>query len=848
MASRPQASDQGLLSLAVRAGRLEPGQRDAFLRRELEDRPELLEQAESLVRLLEEATCAPTVARAGEAVSALPTIPGFELNELVGHGGMGSVYRARQLHPDREVAIKLIRADLMSAEARQRLVQEADLLGRLNHPSIARIHAAGTVDSAAGAQPWLAMELIDGLPLDAYLQSRSLSNREVIELIGAIADGVAHAHQQGVIHRDLKPANVLVDEAGHPHVLDFGVARLTDVDPGQASTLIQTGELVGTLGYMAPEQIDGRADTRSDIHALGVMLYQAFAGRLPIVLTGLSLIDALARLAQDEPDPLRRLRPDLDPELDALVMQALARDPDERYASVAQFREDMQRWLDHRPLLARSPGRWRRARLFVRRHRLGVGAAAAVGLAVLTGTALAVHFAWRESQARFEAELRAEQLSAVNQFIRDMLLAADPDNTLGERVTLVEALNEAARMLPLDQQMDPLVRAELHRTMGSILLNLGRTEDGSEQLDFANAIFLDHPGAPGQEPDLARIEQARAALEAGGIEAALELTGQLESRMQSYPRGHHVRNHWVAVRTRALLDAGQLDLAESLVGAQAAEAEEVLGASHNDTLVLKNSLAVIAARRGDHARELSIAQSIVDGRIDRFGSDHPQTLSAMNNLASALTNAGRIEAADALVRDTLARRQRVLGEEHPSTIVSRNNLAALLIMQGQAEAAEPEARAVLDWNERRLGPLHPNTLTARNILAFLLEDQGRLDEAEPLYREVLSRVQASDDDGLRTQMLGVANNLGMLLLNRGQPEAAVTEFELLLQEAERLLGAEHVSYAVFRANYGWCLAGAGRTREARLHLGESLAALEPALGSDHPRVAQVRQRLASLDG
>ena len=246
--------------------------------------------------------------------------------------------------------------------------------------------------------------------------------------------------------------------------------------------------------------------------------------------------------------------------------------------SMAQFREDLERYLTNRPILARAPGRWRAFGLFVRRHRLGVASAALLSLAILTGTAVSLHFGYREAQARSQAELRSEQLAAVNQFIHDTLTAADPDNTLGEQVTLVETLTEAARLLPLDQGMDPPVRAELHRLIGSILLNLGRSEEGSVQLSHAADLYGQVSDPTLDDVWLTRIEQARAALESGHIDEALDITDSLSPDIGQLAAGAHVRNYWAAIRGRALLESGRLDDAEVLVEHHLSEAEDEIGA------------------------------------------------------------------------------------------------------------------------------------------------------------------------------------------------------------------------------------------------------------------------------
>ena len=837
---------RNLLGIVARAERLAPERRERFLIEQLGNDDGALDQARRLLALFAEETCMPQDGESGEVAALLPQIPGFELIELIGHGGMGSVFRARQLKPDREVAIKLIRADLLSEDARQRLEREADLLGRLDHPAIARVHAAGhSVTGPGPDQPWLAMELIGGVTLKEHLAEEHPDDHAILRLVAQIAEGVQYAHQQGIIHRDLKPANILIDDQGRPRILDFGVARFTEIDPAQASTILKPGELVGTLGYMAPEQLDGKADTRSDVYALGVMLYQALGGSMPLDLGSLSLLDALGRLAREDPVPLRRHRPDLSPELESVVMHALERDPARRYASAAQLLEDIERYLDHRPVLARPPGRWRNAMLFVRRHRVGFAVASVLALTVLAGVVVSVHFGYREAQARAEAELRSDQLAAVNRFIHDMLIAADPDNTLGEQVTLVETLEQAARLLVFDEGMAAPVRAELHRVIGTTMLNLGQVEAGRDQLEMAVDLHARLGQTTSSEGQRARLELARARLEKGETDAALNLVEAVEAELENVAPGHLLRIQAMAVHGRALIEAGRYELAQERVEARLSEAEQYLGSGHMETLVLRNLLAVVAGRMGNPQREAEIQERILTDRLALFGSDHPQTLSAMNNLASALSQAGDPARAELLLRDVLAARVRVLGEDHPSTTITRSNFAAQLISNGKLEEAEPEARRVLDAHSQRLGPVHHNTLTAKNILAFLLEDQGNLAEAETLYREIIEAVAGADDDGLSTQLLAVGNNLAMLLMTRGDLASAEAEFLRLLPEAERLLGRSHLMYAIFAGNYGRCLNQLERHDQAVSVLGESLDILEASLGPTHARSVQVRDWLTS---
>lgn len=847
------ASDRGgegrLLEVVARARGLAEPERKALFERELASDSSLIERAEHLARLVDEATCAPDPLSRDGSSHGLVRIPGFELIGQIGQGGMGSVYRARQISPDREVAVKLLRADMISPEALDRMEREGQILARLSHPGIARVLAAGRARVEGGPElPWLAMELIEGRRLDAYIEERRPGERELLRLFEQICEAVQYAHQQGVIHRDLKPGNILVDEAGRPHVLDFGVARFLEVDPAQASTVLTPGQVVGTLGYMAPEQVDGRADTRSDVYALGVMLYKALCGQLPLRLEGLSLVDALGRVARARPEALRRQRPGLAPELETLVMQALSADPADRYPSASQLLEDIRRYLDHRPLLARAPGRWRSGLLFVRRHRFGVASALILVLAIGAGAVVSAHFAWREAQAREQTEMRAEQLAAVNRFIQEMLLAADPERTLGESVTVVDTLSEAARLLPLDRELSPAVRSELQRTIGSVLLNLGRIAEGRVQLERAWETVRDRDDIAEEDRQRTRMELARADLESGRIDQALTVLEAIDRDTAEWPSPQTLRYELANLIGRALIESGRVDEAAVLVDDRLDQANQALGEEHLLTLVLRNLSAVIAGRQGEPLREVAIQRDVLSLRRERFGEEHPQTLAAMNNLAHALSGAGQREEAERYAREALQGRERVLGEFHPSTVVSRNNLSALYIQRGAIDDAEPLVRSVVAWNAEHLGPLHPNTLTSRNILAYLLEEQGSLAEAESLYREILAAVDRGGDDGLRSQMLAVGNNLAMLLLARGDAAAAVGEFERLMREAERLLGDGHPNFAVFQANHGWALHQLGRSEEAVQLLEASLRQLRPALGEAHPRVAMTEERLSLARG
>src|SRR5579872_6400536 len=248
----------------------------------------------------------------------------YRIRALVGEGGMGAVYEAEQENPRRTVALKVIRSALAAPELRRRFAQESQVLGRLQHPGIARIYEAGAAETELGPQPYFAMELIRGAPLLEYARRRGLNTRQRVDLMVKVCEAADHAHQRGIIHRDLKPGNILVDETGQPKILDFGVARLTDSD-ANSTRQTNVGEVVGTLAYMSPEQIladPQKLDARSDVYALGVLLYELLAGRLPYEVST-RLHEAARAIREQDPAPLRQLNRGDRADLEIVISKAL---------------------------------------------------------------------------------------------------------------------------------------------------------------------------------------------------------------------------------------------------------------------------------------------------------------------------------------------------------------------------------------------------------------------------------------------------------------------------------------------------------------------------------------------
>ncbi len=333
----------------------------------------------------------------------------FRILRKIGQGGMGAVYLAEQQHPYRRVALKMIRPGARSSSALRRFKLEVDLLGRLQHPGIAQVYEAGMLETESGHQPYFAMEFIDGLELRQYASRHQLGVRERLELVARICDAVNHAHQNGIIHRDLKPDNILVvdrepavgraeptgfESLGQPKILDFGVARATDAGASRATLQTEVGQLIGTLSYMSPEQVLGDSrmlDTRSDIYALGVILYELVSGKLPFDLSRRSITQAARIIREEDPTPLGSIQSMFRGEIDAVAHQALEKEPASRYQSASELAADIRRHLNDETVLASSPSVHQRIRKVIRRNKRLFAAAMSILVLMTSGV---IAFSW----------------------------------------------------------------------------------------------------------------------------------------------------------------------------------------------------------------------------------------------------------------------------------------------------------------------------------------------------------------------------------------------------------------------------------------------------------------------
>ena len=415
---------------------------------------------------------------------------------VLGMGGMGIVYKARQERPARLVALKVIRSGVRDARLLRRFEMEGEAHGRLHHPGIAQIYEVGQIATPHGEQPFFAMEYIQGRPITAWVQEHQLDARGRLALVASLCDAVQHAHQRGVIHRDLKPDNILVDESGQVKILDFGLARVTAPDLQLSTQLSLDGMVMGTLPYMSPEQASGRVeeiDTRCDIYALGVIAYELLSGRKPLELKGQVITEALRIIRESEPPRLSVILPLLRGDVETIVAKALEKDKERRYASASDLASDIRKHLSDQPIGARPASRLYVLGKFARRHKGVVASALAVLATLVAGIAGTTVGMLNARRANAVAEVRRQESVAA-------LARENQERRRAEESGRIATRNYARALMERAQTL--FEQGRFHE--GKVLLALAREQDPG--LDGTELRLLDavHPELP-RRTDAARL-------------------------------------------------------------------------------------------------------------------------------------------------------------------------------------------------------------------------------------------------------------------------------------------------------------------------------------------------------
>ena len=785
----------------------------------------------------------------------------YTLREVLGEGGMGAVYRAEQSQPvKRQVALKLIKLGMDSRAVLARFDAERQALALMDHPNIARVYDGGATEAN---QPFFVMELVNGVSITDYCDQHRLPLRARLELFVAVCQAVQHAHQKGIIHRDLKPGNVLVTEVDGrptPKVIDFGVAKATKFDLTDQS-LADTGAVVGTPEYMSPEQADPSSmdiDTRTDVYALGVILYELLAGSPPLdakqfkrgaILemlrmvrevdpprpsTKVSTSDALpniaARRAIDPADLKRALRGDLD----WIVMKALEKDRTRRYETANGFAADVMRHLANEPVVAAPPSRSYQLRKFVRKHRAGVIAASLVLLALVAGVAGTT---WGLFEARRAAD--AERLARLDAQENEKKAVAAAE---GERLAKIDAQ---------ENEKKAVAAAEGERLAKIDAQNKKRLAEENEKKALA-AADAEKKAKETVEGVLGFVENrvfaaARPKGLAGGlgydVRLADAMTAALPSIKKDFPDKPLVEarlRETIGISFLSLgkpqIAVGQFELARSLHGRH-------LGPDHPETLRSTANLATSYAALGRHAEALKLREQTLAMRKARLGPDHPDRLRSMARLATSYAALGRHAEALKLREETLALSEARLGPDHLETLGSMANLATSYADLGRHAEALKLREETLAMRKARLGPDHPDTLGSMANLATSYADLGRHAEALKLREETLAMRKARLGPD-HPDTLGSMANLATSYAALGRHAEALKLREETLALRKARLGPDHPDTLRSMARVANSYAALGRHAEALKLREETLALRKARLGPDHPDTLTSMNNLA----
>jgi serine/threonine protein kinase len=739
----------------------------------------------------------------------------FHIIREIGRGGMGVVYEALQAALRRTVALKILPlAAAMDPKARQRFQLEAQVAGLLQHPHIVPVHAVGSV----GEVPYFAMQYIEGgslawlitelrglaerggdhtvipssgdspsaLALGLLTGRFSPSGREsadgdrqhpvsasetdkpgpqappsirgraylrtVARLGIQAAEALDHAHDQGIVHRDVKPANLLLDRHGDLWVADFGMA---DVQGDAGLTL--TGDLPGTLRYMSPEQAAGKramVDRRTDIYSLGATVYELLT--LQPAIVGSDRAEIIRRIAEAEPEPIRRLNPAVPVDLATIVSKALSKEPAKRYETALQLADDLGRFLEGRPIAARPVGPVARSWRWCRRKPVQASLAAGLVLALFVGFAgitwnwwkaqaaeqraliQAAHAAAAANDAQIQAanaaaaekDARAQsaKADAINRFLIDkLLLQAAPEHNPGARdISLRAAIDRVSGEVGSTFREQPRIEAAIRLALGQTYHELGEYAQSEAHLHAAHDILLREPGDSG-------LDRLRAMIEEGHI---LDHLGRLEESERFLTQAEEESRRTLGVSHDLSLLAGRylatlmknqdkVEQAESLLRRLLDDTRRLRGPMHTEALQTMNDLAVLLQKRKRYAESEPIFRECLRLKRETQGPEHPDTLTTMSNLGSVLNELDRGDEAEAILLKCTEIRRRVLGQEHPATLRTLRILGDSLRKRGRLDEAESFLRTCLEAQRRILGPAHRDTNITQHVIDAVALDRSR---------------------------------------------------------------------------------------------------------------------------
>lgn len=814
-----------------------------------------------------------------------PKIGPFTIVRTLGRGGMGVVYEATQPGTERSVALKLIRhyhaGDSSEANVFRR---EVRTLSRLQHPHIAALYEAGQTPSG---DYYVAMELIRGQSLYQLIVSNAenISLLERVRIFLKVCRGINYAHQRGVIHCDLKPSNICIDEKNEPKVLDFGLARLMESEPGASLLSRETSKIVGTLAYLSPEQAKGDVgaiDIRSDVFGLGAVFYELLSGRRPYGDKHVNIAQAIHNACHTIPLPPSRHNPRVPAELDAIVLKCLEKDPLRRYQSAAELADDLDRYLAGRPVMARPASRGYRLRKWIGRNKFVSCLLAVVLILLASAAGIYITQSARVADERDNALANANRARRTSDYLTRMLSGIHPDE-VGTVIPVRLLLDRAA--LSVDQELsdDDATRAAVHDSIGRSYSAMQEPEKARHHLETAlflmeklygprspeyaatvHNLALSHPPKSGERTRLLQqsYELRGSLFGEDSLEAAESLLAiadddqwhqaDLAAVEKKFRKVCDIRERELGFHretARALYGLGLLLVREGRFAEAAPNLERAreiqlatIGANHFELALTLQQLAEVYSQRSDWARAERVLQESLHTLEALYPDGHKRIAEVQTDLASLMESTGRLQEADGLHQKAVAMEKRQ--SRDGSHGLTANNYCVYLLLIGRPREALPYARHVeKDWHAAEPGDTPAKAYANQNLGMILLELR-ELDEAEAKLR-LADRIWLTLFGAGHHKRAVAQLGLGRLALIRGDRTHSLEYFASALKIRQSTLGPDHPD--TLMAELEFLKHSVTNLAEARDRCKAITDKIQATLGENHQFVALGLMAIAVLD-